>query len=141
MRLQKLTSLETDKIIEEYNGLINLIKELKEILESEEKQSEIIKKEFEEILEKYGDERKTNIIEGSGTLSIEDMIAEEDMVITITHNGYIKRLASSGWKTQKRGGRGMKGAQTKEEDFVEHLFVASTHDHMLFLLTRGNAIG
>ena len=137
MRLQKLTSLETDKIIEEYNGLINLIKELKEILESEEKQSEIIKKEFEEILEKYGDERKTNIIEGSGTLSIEDMIAEEDMVITITHNGYIKRLASSGWKTQKRGGRGMKGAQTKEEDFVEHLFVASTHDHMLFFTDKG----
>ena len=137
MRLQKLTSLETDKIIEEYNGLINLIKELKEILESKEKQSEIIKKEFEEILEKYGDERKTNIIEGSGTLSIEDMIAEEDMVITITHNGYIKRLASSGWKTQKRGGRGMKGAQTKEEDFVEHLFVASTHDHMLFFTDKG----
>ena len=137
MRLQKLTSLETDKIIEEYNGLISLIKELKEILESKEKQSEIIKKEFEEILEKYGDERKTNIIEGSGTLSIEDMIAEEDMVITITHNGYIKRLASSGWKTQKRGGRGMKGAQTKEEDFVEHLFVASTHDHMLFFTDKG----
>ena len=137
MRLQKLTSLETDKIIEEYNGLITLIKDLKEILQSKEKQSEIIKKEFEEILEKYGDERKTNIIEGSGTLSIEDMIAEEDMVITITHNGYIKRLASSGWKTQKRGGRGMKGAQTKEEDFVEHLFVASTHDHMLFFTDKG----
>ena len=137
MRLQKLTSLETDKIIDEYNGLQVLIKDLKEILQSKEKQSEIIKTEFEEILEKYGDDRKTNIIEGSGTLSIEDMIAEEDMVITITHNGYIKRLASSGWKTQKRGGRGMKGAQTKEEDFVEHLFVASTHDHMLFFTDRG----
>ena len=71
------------------------------------------------------------------TLSIEDMIVEEDMVITITHNGYIKRLASAGWKTQRRGGRGMKGAQTKEEDFVEHLFVASTHDHMLFFTDRG----
>ncbi len=137
MRLQKLTSLETDKIIEEYNGLLVLIKDLKEILQSEDRQSEIIKTEFEEILEKYGDDRKTNIIEGSGTLSIEDMIAEEDMVITITHNGYIKRLASSGWKTQKRGGRGMKGAQTKEEDFVEHLFVASTHDHMLFFTDKG----
>tara|TARA_Y100001935_G_scaffold55192_1_gene46168 strand:- start:12456 stop:14933 length:2478 start_codon:yes stop_codon:yes gene_type:complete len=137
MRLQKLTSLETDKIIEEHNGLLVLIKDLKEILQSEDRQSEIIKTEFEEILEKYGDDRKTNIIEGSGTLSIEDMIAEEDMVITITHNGYIKRLASSGWKTQKRGGRGMKGAQTKEEDFVEHLFVASTHDHMLFFTDKG----
>ena len=137
MRLQKLTSLETEKIIEEYNDLLLLIKDLNDILKNEKRQSQIIKEEFEEILEKYGDERKTNIIEGSGTLSIEDMIAEEDMVITITHNGYIKRLASSGWKTQRRGGRGMKGAQTKEEDFVEHLFVASTHDHMLFFTDRG----
>tara|TARA_Y100001968_G_scaffold316581_1_gene344596 strand:- start:3012 stop:5498 length:2487 start_codon:yes stop_codon:yes gene_type:complete len=137
MRLQKLTSLETEKIIEEYNELLLLIKDLNDILNNDNRQSKIIKKEFEEILEKYGDERKTNIIEGSGTLSVEDMIAEEDMVITITHNGYIKRLASSGWKTQRRGGRGMKGAQTKEEDFVEHLFVASTHDHMLFFTDRG----
>ena len=137
MRLQKLTSLETEKIIEEYNELLMLIKDLNDILNNNNRQSKIIKNEFEEILEKYGDERKTNIIEGSGTLSIEDMIAEEDMVITITHNGYIKRLASSGWKTQRRGGRGMKGAQTKEEDFVEHLFVASTHDHMLFFTDRG----
>ena len=137
MRLQKLTSLETEKIIEEYNELLVLIKDLNDILNNNNRQSKIIKNEFEEILEKYGDERKTNIIEGSGTLSIEDMIAEEDMVITITHNGYIKRLASSGWKTQRRGGRGMKGAQTKEEDFVEHLFVASTHDHMLFFTDRG----
>jgi len=137
MRLQKLTSLETDKILEEYNELLLLIKDLNNILNNDNRQSAIIKEEFKEILEKYGDERKTNIIEGSGTLSIEDMIAEEDMVITITHNGYIKRLASSGWKTQKRGGRGMKGAQTKEEDFVEHLFVASTHDHMLFFTDRG----
>ena len=137
MRLQKLTSLETEKIIEEYNELLLLIKDLNDILNNNNRQSTIIKEEFKEILEKYGDERKTNIIEGSGTLSIEDMIAEEDMVITITHNGYIKRLASSGWKTQKRGGRGMKGAQTKEEDFVEHLFVASTHDHMLFFTDRG----
>mgnify|MGYP001164145189 CR=1 FL=1 len=137
MRLQKLTSLETDKIVEEYKELLLLIKDLKDILENDSRQSIIIKEEFEEILEKYGDERKTNIIEGSGTLSIEDMIVEEDMVITITHNGYIKRLASAGWKTQRRGGRGMKGAQTKEEDFVEHLFVASTHDHMLFFTDRG----
>ena len=88
-----------------------------------------------------GTKRRTEIIPFSGELSVEDMIAQEDMVLTITHKGYIKRLATTQWKTQKRGGRGVKGAHTKDDDFAEHLFVASTHDTMLFLQTRENVIG
>ena len=137
MRLQKLTSLEIDKVVEEFNELQKLIKELNEILKSHTLQNDIIKKELNYLLDKYGDERRTEIIPFSGDLSIEDMIAEEDMVLTITHKGYIKRLATSQWKTQKRGGRGMKGAHTKDDDFVEHLFIASTHDTMLFFTNQG----
>ncbi len=137
MRLQKLTSLEIDKVVEEFTELQTLIKELNEILQSHTLQNEIIKKELDHLLEKYGDERRTEIIPFSGDLSVEDMIAEEDMVLTITHNGYIKRLATTQWKTQKRGGRGMKGAHTKDDDFVEHLFIASTHDTMLFFTNQG----
>ena len=137
MRLQRLTSLEVDKIIYELNELIDIIKGLKEILESFELQSKIIKEEFTEILERYQDERRSQIIPVSGDLSVEDMIAVEEMVVTITHNGYIKRLPVSTWKTQRRGGRGMKGAHTKEDDFIEHLFTASTHDMMMFFTDRG----
>ena len=137
MRLQKLTSLEIDKVVEEFTELQTLIKELNETLQSHTLQNEIIKKELDHLLEKYGDERRTEIIPFSGDLSVEDMIAEEDMVLTITHNGYIKRLATTQWKTQKRGGRGMKGAHTKDDDFVEHLFIASTHDTMLFFTNQG----
>tara|TARA_B100002052_G_scaffold291640_1_gene311952 strand:+ start:1229 stop:3721 length:2493 start_codon:yes stop_codon:yes gene_type:complete len=137
MRLQKLTSLEIDKIVEEYNQIQELIKELNEILSSFEKQNDIIKEELNGMLERYGDERRTEIIPFSGDLSIEDMIAQEDMVLTITHKGYIKRLATTQWKTQKRGGRGVKGAHTKDDDFAEHLFVASTHDTMLFFTNKG----
>ena len=110
---------------------------LNKILQSHELQNDIIKKELDHLLEKYGDDRRTKIIPFSGDLSVEDMIAEEDMVLTITHKGYIKRLATSQWKTQKRGGRGMKGAHTKDDDFVEHLFIASTHDMMLFFTDQG----
>ena len=137
MRLQKLTSLEIDKVVDEFNELQELIKKLNQILIDKKLQDEIIKEELEYLLEKYGDNRRTEIIPFSGDLSIEDMIAEEDMVLTITHKGYIKRLATSQWKTQKRGGRGMKGAHTKDDDFVEHLFIASTHDTMLFFTNRG----
>ena len=137
MRLQKLTSLEINKVVDEFNELQVFIKELNEILNKPELQNNIIKKELEYLLEKYGDERRTEIIPFSGDLSVEDMIAEEDMVLTITHKGYIKRLATSQWKTQKRGGRGMKGAHTKDDDFVEHLFTASTHDTMLFFTDQG----
>ena len=137
MRLQRLTSLEVNKIINELQEIMETIKSLNQILENYDLQSKIIKEEFLEISEKYADERKSEIIPVSGDLSIEDIIAEEDMVVTITHNGYIKRLPSSTWKSQKRGGRGMKGAHTKEDDFIEHLFTASTHNTMLFFTDRG----
>ena len=137
MRLQKLTSLEIDKVVQEYNDLQILIKELNHILDSHEKQSEIIEGELGEILNKHGDERRTEIIPFSGELSLEDMIADEEMIVTITHNGYIKRLPADTWKTQRRGGKGMKGAKTKDDDFVEHLFTASTHNTMLFFTDQG----
>ncbi len=137
MRLQKLTSLETDKLLEEFKELQKLILEYKGILESYEKQSEIITRELSDVSERYSDERKTEIIPISGDLTIEDMIADEDMVITISHNGYIKRLPTSTWKTQNRGGKGMKGANTKQDDFVEHLFIASTHNTILFFTNTG----
>jgi len=137
MRLQRLTSLEVEKITNELKELMDTIKKLNEILNSPDIQSNIIKEEFSEIGERYGDERRSEIIPISGDLSIEDIIADEEMVVTITHNGYIKRLPTATWKTQRRGGRGMKGAHTKEDDFIEHLFTASTHDTMLFFTDRG----
>ena len=137
MRLQRLTSLEVEKITNELKELMDTIKKLNEILNSPDIQSNIIKEEFSEIGERYGDERRSEIIPISGDLSIEDIIADEEMVVTITHNGYIKRLPTATWKTQRRGGRGMKGAHTKDDDFIEHLFTASTHDTMLFFSDRG----
>ncbi len=137
MRLQKLTSLEIDKVVQEHNDLQELIKSLNHILESYEKQSEIIEEELGEVLNKHGDERRTEIIPFSGDLSLEDMIADEEMIVTITHNGYIKRLPADTWKTQRRGGKGMRGAKTKDDDFVEHLFTASTHNTMLFFTDKG----
>ena len=137
MRLQKLTSLETDKLIEEHNELLKLIKDLREILENTKRQDQIIKEELNSIDEKYGDTRKTEIIPISGNLTLEDMIAEEEMVVTISHNGYIKRLPTTTWRSQNRGGTGMKGANTKQDDYIEHLFTASTHDTMLFFTNEG----
>ena len=137
MRLQKLTSLETDKLIEEYNELQKQIIYFNDILNNKSTQDKIIKDELVAVDEKYGDERKTEIIPISGDLTIEDMIADEDMVVTISHNGYIKRLPVATWKTQNRGGKGMKGANTKQDDFVEHLFIASTHNTMMFFTNSG----
>ena len=137
MRLQKLTSLETDKLIEEFNELQKQIVYYNNILKDYNLQSSIIKEELLEINTKYQDERKTEIIPISGDLTIEDMIADEDMVLTISHNGYIKRLPVATWKTQNRGGKGMKGANTKQDDYVEHLFIASTHNTMLFFTDTG----
>ena len=137
MRLQKLTSLEVDKVVEEYNELQVLIKKLNDILNDYDLQSDIIKNELAEIKERYGDNRKSEIIPISGDLTIEDMIADEDMVVTITHNGYIKRVPTANWKSQKRGGRGKKGAHAKDDDFVEHLFIASAHCTILFFSDRG----
>lgn len=137
MQLQRLTGLERKKIEEEYLELIKLIAKLKGILESHEKQMAIIKDELIQIKEKFDDERRTEIIPRTEELSIEDMIAEEDMVITISHTGYIKRFPVSGYKRQGRGGKGVIGAKTKDEDSIEMLFIASTHHYILFFSDRG----
>ena len=137
MRLSALTGLEQKKIVEELSELLKLIEKLSSILLNKELRMEIVKEELIEVTEKYGDDRRTDIVADEGEFSIEDMIAEEDMVITISHNGFIKRFPVSGFKRQGRGGRGLKGASTKEDDFVEHLFVASTHHHLLIFTDRG----
>jgi len=137
MRLQRLTNLEVDKIVDEYKQTIKLIAQLKNILESRSKRMDIVKTELTELLNKYGDERRTEIVPYDAEFSMEDMIAEEEMVITITHQGYIKRTAVSTYRSQRRGGRGIQGAASKEEDFIEHLFIASTHDYMLFFTEAG----
>ena len=137
MRLQRLTGLEVDKILEEYKELIKLIANLKGILENKNQRMDIIKQELLGVQEKYGDERRTEIIPIDTDFSMEDMIAEEEVVLTITHQGYIKRTALNTYKTQRRGGRGVQGAGSKDEDFVEHLFIANTHNYMLFFTDRG----
>lgn len=137
MRLQRLTGLERKKIEEEYLSLIKLIEKLKSILESRDKQINLIKDELKEVREKYQDDRRTEIISETEEFSVEDFIAEEDMVITISHSGYIKRFPVSGYKRQGRGGKGVIGAGTKEEDSIEHLFIASTHHYILFFTDRG----
>jgi len=139
MRLQRLTGLERQKIEDEYRSVIKRIAELKGILESKAKRMYIIKTELQELREKYGDERRTEILERDITedFSIEDLIAEEDMVVTISHAGYIKRISISSYRKQSRGTRGKIGMETKEEDFVEHMFVASTHQYILFFTEHG----
>jgi DNA gyrase subunit A len=140
MQLQRLTGLERDKIEKEYLELIKRIEFLKSILASEKKVFEIIKDEMKELAEKFGDERRTEVAPEAEELDIEDLIAEEDVVITISHAGYIKRLPVSSYKKQHRGGKGVTGAEMKEEDFVEHLFIASTHDYMLFFTDKGTVL-
>ncbi len=137
MRLQKLTGLEVDKIVAEYKEVIQLIAYLKGILDSKSQRMDIIKKEILAVKEEFGDERRTEIIPVDANFSMEDMIAEEEVVLTITHSGYIKRTALNTYRTQRRGGRGVQGATSNEEDFVEHLFIANTHNHMLFFTNLG----
>jgi DNA gyrase subunit A len=137
MRLQRLTGLEREKVEQEYLDVIKLIEKLKGILASKPKRMNIIKEELLELKKKYGDERRTEIKEEEEEFTIEDLIAEEDMVITITHSGYMKRLSVTSYKRQGRGGRGVIGIETKEEDFVEHLFIASTHHYILFFTPKG----
>ena len=137
MQLQRLTGLERDKIDKEYLELIKKIEFYKSILASEKKVLEIIKDEMKALAEKFGDERRTEIAPEAEDLEIEDLIAEEDVVVTISHSGYIKRLPVSSYKKQRRGGKGVTGAEMKEEDFIEHLFIASTHDYMLFFTDKG----
>jgi len=137
MRLQKLTGLERRKVEEEYRETIKLIEKLKAILKSKQLQMQIIKDELLELKNKYGDERRTEIIYDVKEFSIEDMIAEENVVIMISHNGFIKRFPVSGYRRQSRGGKGITGATTDEEDFIEHMFIASTHDYILFFTDKG----
>ncbi len=137
MRLQRLTGLERDKIVEEYQQIIQAIAKYREILASERLVLNIIKEELTALKEQYGDERRTEIVEETEDISIEDMIVEEDMVVTVSHAGYIKRNPITLYNSQRRGGKGKTGMGTKEEDFVEHLFVASTHDTFLFFTNLG----
>jgi DNA gyrase subunit A len=138
MRLQRLTGLERKKIEEEYLQVIKKIEHLKAILASRAMQMGIIKDELAEMKQKYGDERRTEIVDAvAADFDIEDLIAEEDMVISISHGGYIKRTPVTLYRRQHRGGKGVVGMETKEEDFVEHLFVASTHDYILFFTNTG----
>jgi len=137
MRLQRLTGLERDKIEAEYQDVIAKIAYYKELLADVHKLMGIVKQEMLEIREKYGDARRTEITTDDGELEVEDLIAEEDIVITATHNGYIKRTPISLYRNQKRGGRGISGISTREEDFVEHLFITTTHDYVLFFTNQG----
>ena len=137
MRLARLTALEIDKIEGELKELRSLIKELKGILASQKKRLEILKDELATLVKKFGDDRRTEIVADQEDFSIEDLIAEEDMVITISRSGYIKRIPVSTYRRQRRGGRGLAGMGTKEDDWVEHLFVASTHDYVLFFTHTG----
>jgi DNA gyrase subunit A len=137
MRLQRLTGLERKKIEDEYLQLIKQIEKLKLILSSKEKQMALIKDELQAIKDKYGDERRTEIVSKTEEFSVEDMIAEEDMVITISLSGFIKRFPVSGYRRQQRGGKGVIGADTSREDSVEHLFIASTHHYIMFFTNQG----
>src|SRR5256712_182257 len=137
MRLARLTALEITKLEEELKEVRKFIKECKEILGSKPRRLKILKEELSEVAHGFGDERRTEIVADQGEFSIEDLIAEEDMVITVSHAGYIKRLPVSAYRRQRRGGRGVISAHTKEDDWVEHLFIASTHDYVMFFTQQG----
>ncbi|MDH4232551.1 MAG: DNA gyrase subunit A, partial [Nitrospirota bacterium] len=137
MKLQRLTGLERDKIVTEYTETLKEIERLKSILSSDALVSQIIQEELLEIKEKYADARKTEITEETKEITIEDLITEEEMVITLSHTGYIKRNPLSAYRSQRRGGKGLMGMETKEEDFVEQLFIGSTHVYMLFFTNYG----
>ncbi|CAA6807623.1 MAG: DNA gyrase subunit A (EC [uncultured Aureispira sp.] len=137
MRLQRLTGLERDKLIGEFDELIVLIADLQDIIDREERRYEIIKEELTEVNNKYGDERRTEITYAEGEISIEDMIENEKVVVTISHLGYIKRTAVSEYRTQTRGGVGANAAKTRDKDFVEHIFVTKTHNYLLLFTSQG----
>ena len=138
MRLAKLTGLEIEKLDAELKEVRATIKELKGILASKPRRMTILKEEMEEIAGTFGDERRTEIVADQGEFTVEDLIAEEDMVITVSHSGYIKRIPITTYKRQRRGGRGLNGADLKADDWVEHLFIASTHDYLMFFSNKGH---
>jgi DNA gyrase subunit A len=138
MRLQRLTGLEREKIEEEYRATMRLIEEYESILSSREKVLAIVKVDLNELAGKYGDERRTEIAPYEEDIDLEDLIPREDMIITISHDGYIKRLPVTTYRSQRRGGRGLTGARTREQDFIEHLFVANTHSYILVFSDRGH---
>jgi DNA gyrase subunit A len=137
LRLQRLTGMERGKIRDEFDGLMKLITWLKELLADEGKRFDVIRTELQEVKDKFGDARKTEITYLDNEMSIKDLIREEDVVITISHHGYIKRTSATEYRQQRRGGRGAMGGRTREEDYIEHLFVASTHHTMLFFTEMG----
>ena len=137
MRLKTLTGLQIEKIEAEYNELLKIVAELKAILASDEKQYQIIKEELNEVQEKFGNDRLTKIVPNQDEISLEDLIKEEQSVIALTHLGYIKRMPASTYKSQHRGGKGITGMATRDEDFVKELFTASTHDNILFFTNKG----
>jgi DNA gyrase subunit A len=137
MRLQRLTGLEREKIIAEYEELLKLIARLKEILASEKVLEGVVVGELREVQKTYGDKRRTEIVDEEVEITLEDLIADEDVVITVTHSGYIKRTAASLYHPQGRGGKGRIGMTTRDEDFIDHVFVASTHSYMLVFTNRG----
>lgn len=139
MRLRTLQGLQREKIEAEYNELMKLVEELRKILASEELVTNIIKEELLELKNKYGDERKTEIVHGEGDIDIESLIKEETNVVTLTHFGYIKRIAADVYRSQRRGGKGLTAMNTREEDFVEQLFVTSTHNYIMFFTNKGKA--
>jgi DNA gyrase subunit A len=137
MRLQKLTGLEREKIDGEYREIIDKIADYREILSNRDKQTAIIKEELADLKKRYGDERRTQVVHSAEDFNIEDMIANEDVVVTISNKGFIKRMPVSGYRRQRRGGKGMKGTTTRDEEYVEHLFVATTHNYILFFTEKG----
>ncbi len=139
MQLQRLTGLERQKIIDELTEILKLIERLRAILSSEELLMQLVRTELTAVRDRFGDERRTEILEEAGELRIEDLIADEDMAITVTNTGYVKRTAISTYRAQRRGGKGRIGMRTREEDFVSHLFVASTHAYLMIFSDRGRA--
>lgn len=137
MKLRTLQGLQREKIEDEYNSLVKLISHLKEILESEQLVKDIIKEELLQLKNQYGDERRTEISHGEGDIDIESLIKEETNVVTLTHFGYVKRISVDAYRSQKRGGKGLTAMSTREEDFVEHLFITSTHDYIMFFTNTG----
>ena len=137
MRLQRLTALESDKVRAEHADLIERIGELRAILGDEARVLAIVKEELAEVVESYGDERRTELAHFEGDVGIEDMIADQQMVISLTASGYVKRLPLATYRQQRRGGVGVMGMNMKEDDYIEHLHICSTHDYLLFFTNRG----